>query len=837
MRRAALAAIREYLQLVRRAVSHKAVHPLTADAAPDPEPFGPDVDLSQLDQSASWPNILARTILPEITTIITGLGPQDLAPAAVTSITAWRAQWLADRTQVLVGVPDTITSDIRDAIQASADEHGPNPARAAQIVDEMLNPDAPRWAGRAQTIARTEVIGANNQGSLASWRAVHDSLTAQGTGVLKTWLATEDRRTREEHAAIDGTEIPIGQTFNVGGSQMDGPGDPGADPGLVINCRCTLTYRVLTDAAVDDSSDSILAAVEAPVTAPADAPPVDAPAAPPISSAPTPAVAEPGVMQWEGPILPLDVPSPDGRMFLSAGMTIRDLPLPISYQAEGTHGGDEAGTTVVVGRQLTSTVADGVLSGSGDFFDPMISLAPTAAIEQVSAGIGFVSANIAVKVMSYVAPGPDGVLIPIDPMQFIGDPMTVVCVAEEWEYMGCCIVDQPAFGQARITLKTDPSAPSLGPVIADAATPAGPILTSEDITFPDGTVLKVGDQVNIAADDGSDPTTGTISAINPDDNSVTVTVDDGNGGTQDITVDASALQQVNSDTGDDGTNADDPAATPLTAASAFPALEQEHVYPADWFDPVALDGPTAITITDDGRVYGHLAIGGTCHANSQAFGAQCVTPPSSPTNYAHFHVGEAKTDRGLLPVGKLTVGGGHADLRAGWRGAVEHYDNAGAAVAVVRAYEDEHGIQVAGSLLPTATADQISALRRSPLSGDWRVIGGRQELIAALSVNTPGFLVPRVALVASSGEPFALVAAGVVHAPAGDGDPASAGVRLPSGVELSAGDVAVLASAFADVTEQRNRSEQERRQRAENGQALRRNIESNRLKSRLLKAV
>jgi len=46
----------------------------------------------------------------------------------------------------------------------------------------------------------------------------------------------------------------------------------------------------------------------------------------------------------------------------------------------------------------------------------------------------------------------------------------------------------------------------------------------------------------------------------------------------------------------------------------------------------------------------------------------------------------------------------------------------------------------------------------SPVSGDWRWIGGQLELIAVCSVNTPGFPVPRARVAFSSGEQRTLVA-------------------------------------------------------------------------------
>lgn len=176
--------------------------------------------------------------------------------------------------------------------------------------------------------------------------------------------------------------------------------------------------------------------------------------------------------------------------------------------------------------------------------------------------------------------------------------------------------------------------------------------------------------------------------------------------------------------------------------------------PRAWFDDPGLTGPTPLTVTDDGRVFGHLATWKNCHIG---FPGQCVTAPKSRTAYAYFHTGEVVTDGGPVSVGRVTIGTGHANTRHGFQAAVEHYDNTGRQAAVVRAGDDKFGIWVAGAALP---GTDVAELRRSPLSGDWRRIGGNLELVGALAVNTPGFPIPR-AMVAS-GEPLALVAAGAV---------------------------------------------------------------------------
>ena len=51
---------------------------------------------------------------------------------------------------------------------------------------------------------------------------------------------------------------------------------------------------------------------------------------------------------------------------------------------------------------------------------------------------------------------------------------------------------------------------------------------------------------------------------------------------------------------------------------------------------------------------------------------------------------------------------------------------------------------MAGWLLPGASEEALDVFRSSPVSGDWRRVGGSLELIGVCSVNTPGFPVRRV---------------------------------------------------------------------------------------------
>lgn len=212
------------------------------------------------------------------------------------------------------------------------------------------------------------------------------------------------------------------------------------------------------------------------------------------------------------------------------------------------------------------------------------------------------------------------------------------------------------------------------------------------------------------------------------------------------------------------------------------------IYDHRLFEDPKLTGPTLSTMGDDGRIYGHLAVFGQCHRSVQT---DCITVPRSPSAYSQFHTSPAVRldDGSRLPVGRLTVGTGHADTRLGPRHAAAHYDNTGSCFALVRVGEDSHGIWFSGVAAPGADAETIEAGISAPLSGDWRDFGQGLELVAALAVNTPGFAAR--GRDDDQGRPIALVASI---------GPSARRAASSGATQLSRADItAILAEAFVEV--------------------------------------
>lgn len=208
--------------------------------------------------------------------------------------------------------------------------------------------------------------------------------------------------------------------------------------------------------------------------------------------------------------------------------------------------------------------------------------------------------------------------------------------------------------------------------------------------------------------------------------------------------------------------------------------------PAAWFAKTDLGGITPLTITQDGRIFGHVAAWGTCHIS---FSNRCQTVPRSATNYAAFRTGTVLTAEGTqVRTGPLVMDTVHPDLRWKASDAQAFYSDTGCAVADIVPYEDKYGIAVFGAIRPDVTPAQLRALRASDVSPDWRSINGhRLECCAMLAVNNSGFKLPQT-IVASAG---VVIEAGETCAAVDDHDEVFALVA-------SAGSMAA-ASTFAEV--------------------------------------
>ena len=483
---------------------------------------------------------------------------------------------------------------------------------------------------------------------------------------------------------------------------------------------------------------------------------------------------------WDGVLAVEGVPTGDGRQFAENAITWAEPPLTLRHNIEDSHGGVPTTKTVAVGR-IDEVYRDATnplqIMGRGVFDDGGTNGAEALRLMRGGflSGVSIDPDDITDADVELVFPQTESEGEEIDEMAELF-MMPELTIYHAGRIRAATLVDIPAFVEAKIKLSD--GAPSVDAVAASAHfahlsdrawhSAAQEARLNDHMTVRTARTAfahvstNAGTQVRRTSarflhheigDDG-----GTISHAN-------------------LTACAASIRAINAGRATELTEVERRASYDHLAqhlrsvglvpppyashetitASSFSELERP---PTEWFQDPKFTAVTPLTITDDGRVFGHGAAWGTCHTS---FGDACVTPPSEG-EHAYFRLGEVVTaDGSRIAVGTLTLGTGHAPTRNITASqAAEHYDNTGTVVAVVASGEDDHGIWVAGAVRPGTPPSRVSELQAASLSGDWRRIGGKLRLVAFLAVNRPGFPIPRTTTSLVRKEQQSLVAAGIV---------------------------------------------------------------------------
>lgn len=651
----------------------------------------------------------------------------------------------------LVGVGNRAWSIARDELATGFAAGEPIRDLAARIEHALAVSEE-----RAVTIARTEVVSASNAGSLAGASALGPYGPER-----KQWLATIDSRTRDSHMAADGQVVAMTEQFDVGGALLEYPGDPSGPAREVVNCRCTVIYLEPGD---DDGSliDSPGRGQGGPDGG-----------APPLSDRDLAAIAADASQETDmsrprairtrhGMTV---VPPPPRRVHAvveeEPGATV---PPPPPDEEPAAPVDDEAVDAAV--DEAEATLEDLVLTIPAD-----VLLRPFEAVLAVE---GRWTGDD-----RYVLPGAirwDGLLpmpLTVDHegtvdsvVGFVGELARVTNPANTAENL---IIARGFFDLGRVDRPNEAAVRTVDRIESLAL--SGVSMETDDITVGgvDPSTLEPGDDpwwMQVTEDCRvralSVVPTGAFAEcrITLDPEGVTIDrLPPAPDGPRAVTSEeAQAIEEAQEEAIEELLDDLPGEVVVVASGDGFRLVETRprNAPPADWFVDPQLEGPTPLTITDDGRVYGHIATWGTCHVG---LAGQCITPPRSGTDYAHFRTGEVVcADGSRVATGTLTIGTGHASTQLDARAAAFHYDNTGTGWSDVAAGEDRWGVWVAGAVKASATPEQIADARAAAPSGDWRRIGSSMELVAVLQVNVPGFPVPRART--ASGVPQALVAAG-----------------------------------------------------------------------------
>lgn len=174
--------------------------------------------------------MLAKLSLPFIAEFVRQAGEDAIstvAPAEEFTVTERIERYVKERAKEMAKQINKTTVDKLAAAIAAGVAEGEGITEIRNRVEAVYD-EFPVW--RTEMIARTETTAANNKGFVEAYEQ-------SGVANAKEWIATFDDRTRDSHASTDGEIVGLESEFSNG---LQYPGDPSADPGETINCRCVL---------------------------------------------------------------------------------------------------------------------------------------------------------------------------------------------------------------------------------------------------------------------------------------------------------------------------------------------------------------------------------------------------------------------------------------------------------------------------------------------------------------------------------------------------------------------------------------------------------------------
>lgn len=118
---------------------------------------------------------------------------------------------------------------------------------SADVIEKITGRYSDRLlALRGRIISRTEGNKAMQAGRVEAVQQMLDNGTIQEQHLEKIWDATPDTRTRDSHAALNGTSVPWAEDFvsPVTGAHLHHPHDEDAAASETVGCRCTMRVRI-----------------------------------------------------------------------------------------------------------------------------------------------------------------------------------------------------------------------------------------------------------------------------------------------------------------------------------------------------------------------------------------------------------------------------------------------------------------------------------------------------------------------------------------------------------------------------------------------------------------
>lgn len=610
----------------------------------------------------------------------------------------------------LVGIGNELWFNARTAIAEglAAGEDIPTIASRVRDAAGVTEP-------RARVIARTESHGARNTVNAATVRRAASAF-ARPDAFARRWQAAEDARTRPTHVEADGQTVALNEPFTVGLASLDFPGDPAGPPEEVINCRCTTITIIDVDALN-------------------------------LSAATDTLTLNAAAYQIEGQDMPWSIVEGDSRCDAGEFAVVKDA----DNELEGCHATrDEAEAQMAALYASEAEGADAAADPAALGGRNTVPWSGVLVVEGVPTGDGrqFASGSLTWPEVGETT----SLEIPLgwmyerahggmstDKVALVGRIDTITRKGNELHGTGLIDLDSHWGREAARLMGTREDPGFLAGVSIDADDPEDPRGMNVEYVFPDACALE-----EMADDEPLPDEEMPLECMMPEMEiyhsgrirAATLV---------DIPAYVEARLYLDREVPEGAPIEADAVDMPVTASSFTMTIPD--LPPAEWFaEPRDEPEIGAITVTDEGRIFGYLA---PKHVAHRGIRDKRVTVPMGNVDYGIWmnRVTIADDGRGgftRLATGPITMDCGHASASPRVVGAArrEHYDNSCSIVATVCVGENSRGVWIAGAVLPDVTPDQIRRMMACQLSGDWgphREKPGKRELAGALLVPVPGF--------------------------------------------------------------------------------------------------
>lgn len=449
----------------------------------------------------------------------------------------------------------------------------------------------------------------------------------------------------------------------------------------------------------------------------------------------------PNSIAWDGVLAIEGEETGDGRMFASGSLTWAELPLPLMYQYETSHGGTTDKSTNV--GNITEIWRDGnKIMGCGtiDLDDQYGVQAARKMRGKYLRGVSIDADSVKETDVELVYAQPDpSITEEAQLIEMIAGSAPELTIFHNGRVRGATLVNLPAFVGASLNLTGDLS------MLDDSMVATG---NRRYVRDPDGRfkdIPGVGDDDENGVTRTARDVTDTITSDSDNDELGDV-VYDGVVDSEDEPVGRKKKrpQYVDPD--------HDYHVEVITAAAANGkrgyTIEIPELPPLGFFEePTDLPPIGAVWIEPNGHIYGLVGPSDVAH---RAFRNKKVTIPMGNVDYTRWMNRPTPVigyDGEIIKIrtGVITMNCGHMNPYGSSdpEDRMKHYDNSCSIAAVVRVGESKHhkAPWISGTIMPMSVAD-FQRFQACQLSGDWaphRERRGWKEFVASLAVPVPGF--------------------------------------------------------------------------------------------------